>query len=450
MRAVQSSIALAIMLVVAACGDANGSTDPTTSTSGATTTASETTDAAPAGPAPDDADDGGESADGALAGSDLPAPEGAIEVEESAQRLVVADGVEPEVTMLDLATGETLAEFDVAGPSRVYAIGRFVMAVARDSDRVEVLDAATWDVPHGDHFHFYIGTPAVTDAGFDAAAPTHLVEHRGTMAVFNDAEGSVTVLEEGSDRDGAPPRIVDEIDSGGPHHGVAVPLPDRSQLITTTPPLDDGLPNGVEVVDLRTQVSVAEFYTCPGLHGEFVASDLVAFGCEDGVLVLSADGEQWSGSKVPRPDGALADDRTGTLAGSSTGDYLVGNLGPNALVAIDVASATPTIMALDLPIASFAYDERHHAVLALTTDGTVHRLDASAGETLQTISALDAFELAGGHGGTPRPSLMIAGNRAYLTAPAEGRVVELGIADELRVARDFAVGGAPASITVVG
>ncbi|WP_195210511.1 YncE family protein [Actinomarinicola tropica] len=105
---------------------------------------------------------------------------------------------------------------------------------------------------------------------------------------------------------------------------------------------------------------------------------------------------------------------------------------------------------LPAALVAMAFDEEHEVIVALTDDGQVHRIDPATGEVLQSTPVLDTIELPDGHGGPPVPTVLVAGDRAYVTDPDGGRVVELGIADELRVAREIAVGGNPAGVAVVG
>lgn len=437
------AVLAALVLVLAACGD---DTDATTAAGGApTTTAAPADDEHGDDHQGDEHDGEGEVHDH---GSDLPAPEGATEVGGPEPRLIVADGAEGVVRVVDLTTEVELAVLEVAGPARVHGVGRHVLAVQRGDGRVDVIDGGSWAEPHGDHFHFYVAEPTLTELGFDAAEPTHVIDHQGAVAVFDDGDGSVVVLD--GHRLGEDDAIVAEIDSGAPHHGVAIALEDLGVVLVSTPVEGEALPDGVAVVDLATGEELERFDGCPELHGEIATHDVVAFGCADGVLLVEPHDDHWHAHEVPAPADAPAEARTGTLVGGDSMPYVIGDLGREALVRIDLESETATTLPLPLPMASFAFDTEHEVILVVTGDGQVHRIDPMSGEILHSVAAVDAFELPQGHGGSPTPAITLAGDRAYLTDPAAGRVVELGIADELRVARELAVGGTPASVAVVG
>jgi hypothetical protein len=427
-----AALALSLALVAAACGG-----DEDTSASGADAQSSTTAAGTPTTTTADDHDD-----------DHGKAPTGAKEVDEPALRLLVADGASNDVRVVDLATGATIKTLTLPGKSRVYEAGRHVLAAVPAVDRLEVIDSGTWGVPHGDHFHHYTADPALTSLGLAADNATHVVDHHGTVAVFNDGDGSVIVIDRAAL--GTKDAVIGRITTGAAHHGVAVALKDKGVVIVTTPVAGEPLPNGVAVVDLATGKEKERFTNCPGLHGEVSTDEVVAFGCADGVLVLEPHDGHWHAHKIARPAGVTGAARTGTLAAGHDFPFLVGNLGAPALVRIDLEAETATAIPLPAPSVSFAVDPVRKVVLAVTVDGNVHRIDPRTGTILQTVAAIAPFTPPSGHGGPPSPSLLVAGDRAYLTEPAAGQVIELGIANELRVARRLAVGGAPASITVAG
>jgi hypothetical protein len=439
-------VALATMLVVSACA-----ADEVTVESPATTLATTTTTTAPTTTTTvevvdEEEHDHDHDDDKDHDGEHPTAPADATEVSEPAPRLVVSDGADGSIRVIDLATEEQVTMLSVSEPARVYEVGRHVLAVQREMGRVDVLEGGAWSEPHGDHFHHFVADPAITEAGFDAEQPTHVVEHHGLVAVFNDGDGSVLVLD--ANHIGHSDALVAEIDSGAAHHGVAVAVDDV--VLVTTPVDGEPLPDGVAVVDLASGEELARFGDCPGLHGEAAVEAGVVFGCADGVLILSPGASGWTSTKVAKPDGVGDEDRTGTLVAGHDEPYVIGNLGRSALVRVDVETGTATALPIPLPVASFAFDGEHGVILALTTDGSAHRVDPLTGEILQSLQLLDAFELPTGHGGPPMPAISAYGNRAYVTDPTGGRVFELGISDELRLARELAVGGSPAGLTVVG
>ncbi|MGD9751742.1 MAG: hypothetical protein AB7W59_12170 [Acidimicrobiia bacterium] len=391
----------------------------------------------------DEHDHGAMSSDG-VSTEDL--PPGAEEVDEAALRLLVADGSAPTVQVLDLADGLVLDTITLSGPATLTreGAGRYAIAAQRGADRVDLIDGGSVERPHGDHSHFYAGEPSLTGAGFAADDPTHVVPNHGLVAVFDDGDGTVRLLDAAGVTTG---EVIEATIASGPaHHGVAVPA---GEVVIVSRAAGE-LPDGVRVLR-RDGTEVATFGDCPQLHGEVATHDAIAFGCADGVLVLEGEGETWTARKIANPPGLAADQRVGTLHGEHDLPYAVGNLGAGALARVDLAGGTIAALPLPLPMAAFAFHGSSGHALVVAADGQAHRVDVATGAVVASVAAVSPVALEAGHGGAPRPSIAIAGNRAYVSDPAGGVVIELGIADgELRVARRLAVDGAPASLLVLG
>lgn len=427
----------ALTLVMAACGNDDSTSAGPEPTDPPTTVDDDETD--------DDHDDDGH-------GHDAGSEDGAVEVSEPALRLLVTDAASGRVLVLDLATEDQLATLDLAGPARLYAEphGRYVFAAQRDHDRVDWIDGGSWTSPHGDHDHHWAGDPGVTDWGAAAAEPTHVVLHDDLLTLFNDGDGSVVVVD--THHLGDADAVVGTWETGVAHHGVAIALEDHGALVVsiTGDDPDDTLPIGVAVLDLDTGEEIDRFENCPGLHGEAATDDVVAFGCRDGVLLVEPHGDHWHSHKVERPAGVDGETRTGTLRAGHGLDHMIGNLGSDALVRIDLGTETATMIDLPGTAAAWALDAASDTVLVLTVDGGLHQIDATSGEVVASIELTDAIELPEGHGGPPRPSILVAGTRAYVTDPADEQVIEVAIGAELRSARTFTVGFAPLSVAVSG
>jgi hypothetical protein len=423
---------LALTLTAAACGDdtdtaAGSEADPTTAST--EEHGDEERDDAPG--------DGHESEDA-----------DATEVEEPNVRLLVADGAEPIVRVVDLTSGEEIAALEVTGPAALAPVGRSALAAQRDDGVVDVIDGGAWSEPHGEHFHHYVVDPSIAPLGTPVDQPTHVVEHDGLIAIFDDGDGSVTIVE--AEHLGHDDAVVAEIETGGAHHGVAVALEEVGVLLATTPVEGESLPDGVTSFDLASGELIERLGDCPGLHGELATHTAVVFGCADGVLVLEPHDGHWDVHTIANPEGTPDGDRTGSFVGDHDLDYVIGTLSDDTIVHVDLVDHTSTVLPLPGTRAAMAFDAEHEVVVVLTTDGQVHRIDPTTGDVLGSVAVLEAFELPEGHGGPPTPSVIVAGDRAYVTDPGNGRIVELGISDELRIARELSVGGAPSSLAVVG
>ena len=366
-------------------------------------------------------------------------------------RLAVADGEAAVVHLLDVASGDVLASYDLTGAARVYTgpDGGLLYALQQEANQVNVIDSGLRLVPHDDHEDLDWVEPALLDFTLAGTQPVHFVSHDEQIAIFNDGDGTATVFTEIMVRENGP---VQTIDSGRPHHGVAVAL-DDVVIISLPDPADTAavLPVGVSVKTL-TGEEVATFADCPGLHGEAsIGHDAVAFGCNDGVLMVERSGDSWQSRKIANPSENPNNARVGTLAYNAATDLLVGNFSREGLVLIDRAAGIMTPVALPVPGWAFALSQHDpHEILALTIDGFLHAIDGESGAVRGSVAVVDAFEVPQqGEHNALRPALLAAGDMAYVSNPATSEVIEVHLA-ELAVERRLAVAGAPVTLAAVG
>jgi hypothetical protein len=350
---------------------------------------------------------------------------------DATTRILVGDAEQPVVSVL--SDGEAVGRFRVRGPAFVDAVGsgRYGYAIQEAADQVAIVDGA----PDGP-----VSLLAFT---LEGAEPSHVVAHDGQVAVFNDGDGTVAVFEERALTDSRPQ--VTTVSTAGPHHGVAVPAHDR--VVVTVPDPDDPdaiLPVGVEVRDLDDQV-LQTFTGCPELHGEIAVRDVIAFGCEDGVLVLRPDGKGFSASKVPNPPDAEEGAHVTVLHGDEDLPYLIGTFGADALLRVDLEEGTATALPLPAPRSTFGLDGQGRAAV-LTADGHVHVLEPD-GTHAGSVPVIDAFDP--GMDWAVLPKLTTAGDAGYVTDARTGEVVEVDLAS-LQVVERLAVGGQPSSVAVLG
>lgn len=366
-------------------------------------------------------------------------------------RLAVADGEAAVVHLLDVASGAVLASYDLAGAARVYTgpDGGLLYAVQQSANQVNVIDSGLRLIPHDDHEDLDWEEPALLDFTLAGTQPVHFVSHDEQIAIFNDGDGTAMIFTETAVRENGP---VQTIDSGRPHHGVAVPLDDV--VIISLPDPEDAaaaLPVGVTVRTLAGEV-VATLADCPGLHGEASLShDVAAFGCSDGVLMVERTADGWQSTKILNPTENPNNARVGTLAYNEAADLLVGNLSRDGIVLIDRAAGTMTTVTLPAPLWAFAlspYDP--HVIVALALDGALYTIDGETGAVVGSVAVVDAFEppQQDEHNAL-RPALLAAGDMAYVSNPATGEVIEVHLA-ELAVERRLAVAGAPVTLAAVG
>lgn len=366
-------------------------------------------------------------------------------------RLAVADGRAALVHLLDVKSGEVAATYELASPARVYAgaDGTLAYAVQMDGNRVNVIDVGVRFEPHDDHYHLGLTEPALLDFALEGTRPIHFVAHDGRIAIFYDGDGAAAVFEESVVRSGGEATW---IDSGRPHHGVAVPLGDV--VVISLPDPDDPeatLPVGVSVRTLEGE-EIAVFDNCPRLHGEAsIGHDAVAFGCADGVLIVARNDDGWSSRKIDNPTDNPNNARVGTLAYNERSGLLVGNFSREGVTLFDLEAGAMTPVRLPAPMWAFAWSEHDpHEILALTIDGVLYVIDGESGELLESLEVMDAFSLPQqGEHGALRPLMVAAGDRVYISEPDAGAVIEVNLI-EMAVERRIPAGEAPFALAAFG
>ena len=147
-------------------------------------------------------------------------------------RIVLAH--EGGVTTLDSADGSTLDATELEGYVRLNPAGDGRHVAVSASDAVTMYDTGLLVQGHGDHFHYYVQDPALTDLSVEAPHPGHVVPHGESTAIFADGTGEITVIDPATLGDGELD-VLRETATDAPHHGVAVPLPDGGLLTTRAP-----------------------------------------------------------------------------------------------------------------------------------------------------------------------------------------------------------------------
>ena len=336
-------------------------------------------------------------------------------VDEPEQRLAVTyDGG---VLVLRADNAEVLADIALDGFLRVSPAGDERHVFVSRPGSFAALDLGAWTVDHGDHGHSYIDDPELTDFTVPAEEPGHVVAHHGHTTLFDDATGTITVLEThdlGDLADEAPELSVSQTPE--PHHGVAVTLEDRSMIRTVG---DAEQRSGVEVLD-PTGAVVASTDQCPGVHGEAVAEKVAVFGCEDGVVLV--DGEKITKIAAEEPYG-----RSGNLAGSHVSPYVLADYKvdpdaelerPTRVNVIDTRSASARLVDLGT---SYSFRSLGRTPdgdgLVLGTDGALHVVDVRRAEVARSVPVVGAWEEPVDWE-EPRPTLEVVGDLAYVTEPS--------------------------------
>ncbi len=285
-----------------------------------------------------------------------------------------------------------------------------------------LLDMGTWAQAHGDHFHYFTDTPALTDVAYKAQTPGHVVAHAGRTVLFDDGTGTAQIIP--TDQIAEAGITPETYTAASAHHGVAVVLADDTLLVSDG---DSDTRKGALAFDEhRDQIAATE--ECPGIHGEAVAKDEIAtFGCKDGAVIY----HNGAFEKIASPDQARG---TSSLFGTEESSVVLGNYSAasEGTLSTEIAlidTATEAFSVVDLGSAysfrSFARGDSGEAII-LTADGKLHVLDPASGTEIGAYPILNAWEVPS-EWQAPRPSVFVADGNAYVTDPAAKKLYVVDI-----------------------
>ena len=363
---------------------------------------------------------------------------------ETRYRLIVADATEPTIHVIDVGEAP-VARFDVTSPARLHLgpDGRHAWTAQRDAGLVQLLDTGFVQEDHGDHAAVVLDAPALLPATATGERPVHFNMDAARVAVFWDGSGIASLHDAaaGVAGDLAPAAVVE---TGKPHHGVAVPLGDF--VIASVAPDGEGLPDALAV--LGPDGAELSRVACRNLHGEGKARGFVGFGCEDGVAIFDARATPPTGRFVPYPADAPTGGMIRQLLSPANTLALVGTWGGDALVILDPSAATGdfAFATLPAPRMAFALSETGEIGFAILADGRLVRFSALTGRILgEAVGVTAAYSM---ERGVVRPMMAAAGDRVAVSDPATGQVA-LVDAETLAVVERVAVGGAPQALLLL-
>ncbi|MBX9246196.1 PQQ-like beta-propeller repeat protein [Actinotalea ferrariae] len=338
--------------------------------------------------------------------------------EEAAPRPRLVVTYDGGLQVLDALTLEPVADLELDGFTRVNAAGDGRHVLVSTTGGFHVLDAGTWAEAHGDHAHHYSTEPQLTDVVWEAETPGHVVVHDGRTVLFDDGTGRIVSVPSAEVAEGpAAAHEVRETTTPHAHHGVAVELASGELVVSEG---TEEARTGIRVLD-ASGAEVAASDACPGVHGEAVAADdAVVIGCEDGVLVYR-DGAI---TKVASPDPY---GRIGNQAGSEASPVVLGDYKANPDAELErptrvslVDTRTATLRLVDLP-ASYTFRSLARGddgeALVLGTDGALHVLDPETGALVRSTPVVEPWTEPDDWQ-SPRPAVVVLEGSAYVTDPA--------------------------------
>ncbi len=366
---------------------------------------------------------------------------GVAEAPEPQLHLVAVDAAGG-ASMLDLLDGTETRLGSVAAPLEATSDGRYVFAAGPTG--VEIIDSGVWTWDHGDHFHYYRAEPALLGTvagGGVAAVASGPLSTTGTTGLFFPSSGTAVLLDNAALSDGTISQTL-RLDVA-PHPGIIAPL-GGGAVVTEA----DG---GGTAARLRAIDAAGKELTtaqCPAAAGTITTRAGLVIGCADGAVIATTDGTVPVLEHVPYPAGAAA---PATSFAGRKGRPTVAGLGTDAGVwLLNTREREWDWLPTGAPVlAAAAVDDDAGHVVVVGGDGTVQVYDATTKERLSSAGPLMPATLA-----SPELAdsveLTVDGQRAYVSAPAEGVVFEIDYADGARVARTLSLPTRPVHLAETG
>ncbi len=371
-------------------------------------------------------------------------------------RLLIGDGEEGKVSVIDLETGAVdQGRFDLGSRAgRIYSTksGRYAIAVSSDANTAHVFDGGIFMEPHGDHFDLVEGEMRKLLLDLSGDRPSHLYIGDEWASIFYDGSGEVVLINEHELEEHGDSYVPVRMNAG-PQHGGVVPLEGDLFAISTKHPdypdnPDARLPIGAEIRDLDGHVLYSA-EGCDSLHGDAGNGHMAAFGCLGGVLVLEAHDGEYSHVFIA-PDGAADDFRITTVLGYHGLHHFFG-LG--SAVGLYIVEPEDEAMELLIPATDdlrpiqVQLGHGGETLLVVMSDGELRVYDAHDVELL--ASKRDFLTTPVETGFWARPHLATAPGAIFITDSVGGEVLQLD-AHDLEVVEHWHVEGVPTKIAFVG
>ena len=348
--------------------------------------------------------------------------------ERTAGRLLVATN-RGTVAVLDALDGSVEAVFAQALPGGLVAThagpsGQFGYVVHRDVSTVLIVDSGQILTEHDGHEDLDLGPPAILGEVRSGRKPSRFTSMDGRVGFYNDESGNVTMIDEGTLRDGLTYRVVPAlVDSGTP-----ILLSDRLIVGYVDKPF-------AEVIDYTGRVQ----HTIPNVRrarGQARVGRYSAIGTDEGVLVVTQTGDRFDARMVRNPPGTPDGVRTETIAGHPTLPHFVGDLG-SALVRVDPVAGTSAAYRPPSAPWRFDIDRSGRYVVVLGEDGVLSVLDSQTFALLRSVKAVAALD-PGAPVGTTLPAIALGRRVAYVTVPSTSRILAICL-DEAEIVAELHV-----------
>ncbi|MEN0037881.1 MAG: 5-methyltetrahydrofolate--homocysteine methyltransferase [Cellvibrio sp.] len=365
--------------------------------------------------------------------------------EETTQgRLLISPKDAASVSVYDINQQKVIYQLPTSiAPSAIYASPsyRYGYVIQRLADRVDVVDGGEWQEDHGDHMHDYSADPKVMAFHTDDSRPTHFVTTDKQTIIFYDGNAeTATPAKVGvfTEQNVADNGVGNWLNHSNNMHGAAQARGDY--LLSSLRDPAQTSANKVAVYHAHNGFYTDEQIlaeTCPGLHGSAQTENQIAFGCTDGVLVVTQNGDNFTASKIANPASFTGTMRIGTVLGShhhdefvgiASGQFFVINTAANTITPINWAetNATPAPTAV-----GYGYADDDELFVILNSAGQLTILDShdfsvkarvqAIGSNVALLPTGSRFELA-----------LTPGHVAYVSDPIANQIKQINL-DEAKI-----------------
>ncbi|MCU0626927.1 MAG: hypothetical protein MUF21_10665 [Gemmatimonadaceae bacterium] len=373
------------------------------------------------------------------------------------RRLVVTDNTTPTARIYNAADLSLAGEMSTgAAPvSYLYTIGSGRVAVfhQRTANFVGFIDGGVFAQGNTGVRQ----APAMIGTGFRDSLPTHGNFNANMAAVFFDGTGRVGFWNETDLLAGRTAPFL-SINTGGAHHGAAIPKGSGTMVLTSPRNPAGGVPTAIYAHDLTGRI-IDSVTSCPGLHGLAGNERASLYGCQVGGMVVEQNAQGRPVFTAVQLENAPTFG-VGTVWGAPGKRYLL----VRATVRGQPTSAATRTMGVydtegrwmrritlpngDIDVTG-ELDATGNFSIILGRSGTLYVVNNA---TQAIVAQLDNLVPAVPATGALTHTVATAPGVAYVTSPTQGTVLEvtLGASGSATRGRTIQVGGTPVRLTVVG
>ena len=373
-------------------------------------------------------------------------------------RLLIGDGEQGKLSVIDLETGDVEQDrFDLGSRAgRIYSTtsGRYAIAVSSDANTAHVFDGGIYLEAHGDHFDLVEADVRKLPIDLTGDRPSHTYVGGEWTTVYYDGSGDFALINEHELEEEGDSYVPVKMNAGA-NHGAVVPMEDDLFAVTiqhpnyAQNPEEYRLPIGAEIWDLDGSV-LHRAEGCPNLHGDAGNGHMAVFGCTGGVLMVEAHDGHYEDAFIPAPAGSPEDFRLTSVWGYRGLDHFFA-LG--SAVGLYIVDPEEEEMELLIPAADDLRPIQVHlghggkTLLVVMSNGELRMYDAHDGDLKASKDDFLATPVETGF--WARPHLATAPGAVFITDSVGGEALQLDEHD-LEVVRRWDVAGTPTKIAFVG